>query len=189
MSPCAVPNCPRERRRRDYCGAHYQRFMKHGDPLKGARTPRPQQSTCIAPGCQARSLSHSRCPKHLYRMQKYGSFDLPPVVRDLIPRVTKHGYKVVYFPESPMANSGGLVFEHRLVMSNHIGRPLTSDESVHHVNGDRRDNRIENLELWSKSQPAGQRIEDKVAWAIDLLNKYAPDTLRVPEATQAARLG
>ncbi|WP_052136115.1 HNH endonuclease [Arthrobacter sp. PAMC 25486] len=67
--------------------------------------------------------------------------------------------------------------EHRLVMSGHIGRPLLDHENVHHVNGDRLDNQIGNLELWSKSQPAGQRVEDKVKWALEILGTYSPEML------------
>jgi len=63
-------------------------------------------------------------------------------------------------------------FEHRLIMEAHLGRTLLPNQTVHHVNGDRLDNRLANLELWSGSQPPGQRIKDKVAWAKSLIELY-----------------
>ena len=54
-------------------------------------------------------------------------------------------------------------------------QPITM--ALHHVNGDRLDNRIENLELWSRWQPSGQRVRDKVEFALDILNRYLPEAL------------
>ena len=89
-----------------------------------------------------------------------------------------HGYWNVAVPDDqrhlvPPGRTKEL--EHRLLLAAALGRPLAADEVVHHRNGDRLDNRLSNLELWSTSQPRGQRIEDKVAFAHEILRRYDPD--------------
>ena len=72
----------------------------------------------------------------------------------------------------PNSNHRGQVLEHVKIMTEMLGRPLVKGENVHHKNGVRDDNRPENLELWVTSQPYGQRPEDLVAWAKEIINRY-----------------
>lgn len=85
------------------------------------------------------------------------------------------GYMMIRMPDHPKARSDGYVLEHRYVMEQHLGRHLTSEETVHHRNGDRLDNRIENLELWTQSHKPGQRVSDLLAWAYEIIDRYGPE--------------
>src|SRR5512146_2856715 len=63
-----------------------------------------------------------------------------------------HGYVMELCPAHPQANIWGFVQQHRLVVERHLGRFLDRKEQVHHANGDKHDNRLENLQVLTRSQ-------------------------------------
>lgn len=77
---------------------------------------------------------------------------------------TWDGYIIEFNPFHPTAPKKGWVREHKRIMSDYLGRPLNKYETVHHKNGIRDDNRLENLELWTHPHPSGQRVEDIIKW-------------------------
>lgn len=89
------------------------------------------------------------------------------------------GYILVYMPRHPWAQKSGYVAEHRIVMEQKLGRFLLPLETVHHKNGVKDDNRPDNLEVWYSGQPAGQRPEDLVAWALEILRTYPEQVMQV----------
>ena len=174
--PCSVSGCKTPASAgRGLCPNHYARWRYHGDP---AINKRPRDRKCSIVGCERKHSSLGYCLMHRNRLRRQGNPEtVLKVFAGLGFHVNKHGYKVLTGSVHPNAQPNGFILEHRLVMATALGRPLRDEENVHHKNGDRLDNRLENLEIWSSSQPSGQRVQDKITWAKELLMLYEPESL------------
>ncbi len=76
-------------------------------------------------------------------------------------KLREDGYIAIYYPAHLMANSEGYVMQHRLVVSEAAGRLLQDDEVVHHINGDRKDNRLENLKVMTQKEHAAYHMKKR----------------------------
>jgi hypothetical protein len=174
------------------CGRSPSADNRHPQPIDPQPdrpvSRRTQADTCRVSGCDAPPQARSFCGTHYQRWRTTGEThddvpigQMPPPPPG--PRRSKgwlsEGYRYVPVPLEEQHLTAGAAYtaEHRLVMARLIGRAFTAEETVHHRNGDRLDNRPENLELWARSQPSGQRVEDLVAHAVSVLERYAPDRL------------
>lgn len=175
--PCAVEGCGRQAVTRGWCHGHYLRWRRTGRLDVDRPLTRPERSACSVPGCVQQVHGRGLCRTHLRRLTTLGD-PAPerPVRSPGDEGWVTHGYRGIVVPDDLRHLTGGAAhaLEHRVVMAVLLGRALVEGESVHHRNGDRLDNRPENLELWSSRQPAGQRVEDKLAFAYELLALYDP---------------
>src|SRR5882762_6746931 len=165
---CAVEECGLPKVKSPYCEMHRARVRRHGSPhtkLTGHGKPCVVDG-CIRPPKYRIKTDHPLCPMHYARWRRVGDWRDSAVKQYRgKSHIDDNGYRRIW-------RDGRQIGEHRWVMEQALGRKLYRDETVHHRNGVRIDNRIENLELWSKNHPAGQRVVDKIEWAKEILARY-----------------
>jgi hypothetical protein len=154
---CKIDACNRDSRSLNLCSKHYQQ-------TRSTKIEKVQR-VCSVYKCNRKYYAKDYCQGHygqVYHGRQLG--EIRPIGNG---HLNHEGYRKI-----SVDGHGTFVLEHRYVMEQHLGRKLLSEETVHHKNGVRTDNRIENLELWSSSHPRGQRVSDKVQWAYEIIDLY-----------------
>lgn len=167
---CSVNGCQNPPQARGLCVSCYANALVRSHI-------NPSGETCSVLGCSSAVRSKGMCSHHYQRTLRGVAPDAPQRRVRGSGTYDRNGYVRIVMPD------GTTRAEHRLVMEQVIGRELYPWENVHHINGVRDDNRPQNLELWAKPQPNGQRVEDLVRWVAE----HYPSEVRALLATEEVR--
>lgn len=181
---CSVLGCDRKYYAKTFCGLHYARSRRAPLTCTFPECDLPRSypklkclahfGVCRVAGCSRVAMTAAHRPMHRDRIKRTGEVGPAQPLRREWGTGTAWAISYEGYMVRAISVNGKRVTikQHRTVMEEYLGRPLVGIENVHHLNGDRADNRIENLELWSRSQPPGQRVADKLAWAHELIAFY-----------------
>jgi hypothetical protein len=144
---CSIEDCDSPAKTRGWCYKHYGAWRRHGDPTVDKSRHR---GPCSIEGCPKRSRKRGWCEAHYQKWRKYGD----PLAQVIAPRGAgswERGYRILWMPDHPLARANGHVAEHRLV-AYEAGLLTDLTDEVHHINGIKDDNRIENLQVMTRAE-------------------------------------
>lgn len=159
---CSLDGCPGEVHARGYCDKHYRRLLKTGSPTP-AKPPAQVGGGCSIPKCKRKHYAKTLCHLHYFR-QREGREMNAPIRGDAPPGQwgkwygINKGY-VVRRRTNPETGKAEYQSRHRYEMEKSLGRKLLRSETVHHIDLDRANNAISNLQLRQGNHGRGAKFE------------------------------